>query len=66
MSDSEGGPVRCQNCGWTGTEDQTNELRRSWERVQPGDVMPAGECPECGASAMLDEPAPPAPIEAAA
>ena len=49
-------PVTCQDCGWKGTVRQTEPLapRHLPERVLPGDVMPAGDCPECGASAMLD------------
>lgn len=58
MSDNDTRPVRCQNCGWTGTEDQTLELRDFWSRIEPGDVMPAGDCPACGSAAMLEnEPA---------
>ena len=47
----------CQSCGWTGRVEETRELRDVWDRVLPGDVMPAGECPEegCGAAAMLDQ-----------
>ena len=47
----------CQCCGWTGPVEDTKELRDVWDRVLPGDVMPAGECPEegCGAAAMLNE-----------
>ena len=50
----------CQDCGWTGPVEETKELRDVWDRVLPGDVMPAGECPQegCGAAAMLDEPDP--------
>lgn len=44
----------CQYCGWQGPAEQCGPLRNAWERVQPGDVMPAGECPECNVSAMLD------------
>ena len=44
----------CQCCGWQGPVEQCGPLRNAWERVQPGEVMPAGECPECNASAMLD------------
>ena len=46
----------CQDCGWQGPVEETNELRNVWDRVQPADVMPAGECPEegCGGAAMLD------------
>ena len=49
-------PVTCENCGWKGTVSHTEPIapRHLPERVLPGDVMPAGECPECGANAMLD------------
>ena len=48
----------CQDCHWTGPVEDTKELRDVWDRVLPGDVMPAGECPEegCGGAAMLDRP----------
>lgn len=51
-------PVTCQNCGWNGTVRQCEPIaaRHLAERVPAGDVMPAGDCPECGASAMLDRP----------
>ncbi len=45
----------CQYCGWNGPADRCGPLKNAWERVEPGDVMPAGECPNCNASAMLDE-----------
>ena len=47
----------CQDCGWQGPVEDTKELRNVWDRVSPGDVMPAGECPEegCGGAAMLDD-----------
>ena len=48
----------CQSCGWNGPADECGPLKNAWERVQPGDVMPAGECPVCSASAMLDEDKP--------
>ena len=46
----------CQDCGWHGPVEETKELRNVWDRVQPGDAMPAGECPEegCAGAAMLD------------
>lgn len=49
-------PVTCQDCGWQGTVAQCEPIAPRYlpERVAAGDVMPAGECPECGASAMLD------------
>ena len=45
----------CQYCGWNGPADRCGPLKNAWERVEPGDTMPAGECPKCNASAMLDE-----------
>lgn len=47
----------CQDCGWRGSVEETKELRDVWDRVQPGGVMPAGECPVegCRGAAMLDE-----------
>ena len=47
----------CQSCGWHGPVEHTKELRDVLARVQPGDVMPAGECPQegCHSAAMLDE-----------
>ncbi len=45
----------CQYCGWNGPADQCSPLKNAWERVEPGDPFPAGECPKCNASALLDE-----------
>ncbi len=49
----------CNTCGWHGPAENTNELRDVWDRVPPGHVMPAGECPidGCPGCAMLDRPA---------
>ena len=47
--------AQCQSCNWIGPADYCGPLRNAWERVQPGDVMPAGECPVCNASAMIVE-----------
>jgi hypothetical protein len=50
---------QCQNCGKTFTEDQLAEITHGiWERVSPGEIMPSGECPKCGA---LCHPAAPEP-----
>ena len=48
--------VTCQDCGWKGTVAHCEPIAPRYlpERVAAGDIMPAGECPECGASAMLD------------
>ena len=45
----------CQYCGWNGPADQCGRLKNAWERVEPGDPFPAGACPKCNASALLDE-----------
>jgi hypothetical protein len=40
----------CQNCRKTFTEDKLAEITHGiWERVSPGEIMPSGECPSCGA-----------------
>jgi hypothetical protein len=41
----------CANCGKRWREDQLNEVRDLSMRVGPGELMPAGECPDkdCGA-----------------
>jgi hypothetical protein len=39
----------CQNCDWKGPDDELKPIRKLWERVEPGDPMPSGECPKCGA-----------------
>ena len=48
----------CANCDWKGPIADLAEYRDFWSRVQPGDTVPAGDCPNCGAHAFLDEPAP--------
>lgn len=39
----------CQNCGKEWAENELHELLDVTERVAPGELMPAGECPDCGA-----------------
>ena len=41
--------VYCQNCDWHGDDAKCLPVVRVFERVLPGEVMPYGECPECGA-----------------
>ncbi len=45
--------VRCDNCDWTGDEEVMGrtllEVHQLAERLNPGSIVPHGECPECGA-----------------
>lgn len=50
--------VGCQDCEWTGDIGDVSDkgIRDIFERVSPGEVMPAGECPKCGALVhLIDE-----------
>ncbi len=38
----------CSNCGWEGVSD-ISEIDDLLERVDAGEIMPHGQCPECGA-----------------
>jgi hypothetical protein len=40
---------RCQNCGAIHKTNKLNEVKHLTERVAPGEPMPSGECPKCGA-----------------
>lgn len=39
----------CQHCGLRWAEDELRVVRHLTMRVLPGEPMPSGECPECGA-----------------
>ena len=39
----------CQNCANGFAENKLREIREISERVMPGEIMPASECPSCGA-----------------
>lgn len=48
-------PCECQNCLWSGA-DADIETPHFWiddlcQRVFPNEIVPAGECPECGSLA---------------
>ena len=43
----------CQNCDWQGVADDLDAIADFDERVAPGEICPAGECPKCGALAHL-------------
>lgn len=50
--------VTCDNCDWTGSEDELSrslyQIHHLAERLDPGSVVPAGECPECSCLAYID------------
>lgn len=37
----------CQNCNWKGFREDMDVLRDADQRVDVGELMAAGECPEC-------------------
>ena len=45
--------LKCHNCGWKGPREklraQLEQVPDLLQRVAPGEPMPYGECPECGA-----------------
>ena len=43
--------ARCDNCGKAWTIDDLNPVHDFWSRVEPGGVIPIGNCPDpdCGA-----------------
>ena len=49
-------PVACGNCNWKGQMQDVNPLKNISARVSPGEIVPAGECPKCGALASLVNP----------
>lgn len=43
----------CQDCLWEGEEADCNSIDDIFERVAPGEPMPCGQCPLCGALCQL-------------
>jgi hypothetical protein len=43
------GKHTCDNCGATFECDQLEAIESFFERVEPGGLVPSGECPDCGA-----------------
>jgi len=39
----------CQNCDWRGHYEDLDPIKDFWERTEEGDIVWAGDCPECGA-----------------
>ncbi len=53
--DDDTHPVHCQNCEWTGPANKTEAVSDLSQRVEVGEPMPTGECPECGALCQYDD-----------
>lgn len=51
--------VECNDCTWSGLELDLlvtlDEVPNLFERISPGETVPAGECPSCGALAAVAE-----------
>ncbi len=43
------GTHQCDNCGKVFTADELCDVEDFSMRVEPGGIVPSGECPECGA-----------------
>ena len=43
--------IRCEECGGTWAEEALDPIHDYWSRVDPGGVVPVGQCPNphCGA-----------------
>lgn len=52
----------CANCDWHGPLDECDGVDNIGARLDPGSTVPAGQCPECGALAYLEEQAELAPV----
>lgn len=49
------GTFKCDNCQFaTSDENQMSQIKDIWERVDPGGIMPSGECPHCNALMYVD------------
>ena len=46
----------CANCGKKFRQVDLAPIEHVFQRVLPGETMPAGQCPGCGALAYLLEP----------
>lgn len=49
----------CGNCDWIGPAGDLEMINDIQERLTPGSIVPAGQCPECGALAYLTNEAAP-------
>ena len=45
----------CQNCGRKWHDELLEDIKDLTKRVAPGEPMPSGECPDCGALCQPDK-----------
>jgi hypothetical protein len=55
------GLTKCQDCGTIRPECDLNEIQDFEQRVTPGEPLPLGECPDCGALCHHVDPTPAVP-----
>lgn len=48
------GACHCDNCPWEGDADELDLIADIEQRLDAGGLVPAGQCPNCGALAYLD------------
>ncbi len=47
----------CPNCDWSGDTSELDPVGiEVFQRIEPGDTFPNGECPECEALVSIAEP----------
>lgn len=49
-------PCHCYNCDWSGNADKVASIHCIGDRLDPGSVVPVGECPDCGNLAYIVKP----------
>lgn len=48
---------KCDNCNWTGEPlFELHEIEDLLERIDPGGIVPSGECPKCDCLCYPDTP----------
>ena len=46
---------QCEECEWKGSMQQLASIANLEERILPGELHAAGQCPECGALCGVDD-----------
>lgn len=49
-------PIRCDNCGRSWRAEVLGQIHHYWERVEPGGVVPLGQCPNTACGALCYPP----------